>query len=79
MLALIEKLEGIEPHDTNRLLKLLTESGVLFKRGARYRLSPDVLADYIIEATCVGPQGQSTGYAEKAFDASDDRLSSLAS
>lgn len=74
LLALIEKLEGIEPHDTNRLLKLLIESGVLFKRGARYRLSPDVLADYIIEATCVGPNGQSTSYAEKAFDASDDRL-----
>ena len=73
-MALIESLEGIEPHDTNRLLKLLIESGVLFKRGARYRLSPDVLADYIIEATCMGPNGQSTGYAEKAFDASDDRL-----
>lgn len=74
LLALIEKLEGIQSHDTNRLLKLLIESGVLFKRGVRYRLSPDVLADYIIEATCVGPQGQSTGYAEKAFDAADERL-----
>ena len=73
-MALVEKLEGIESHDTSRLFKLLTESGVLFKRGARYRLSPDVLADYIIEATCVGPGGKSTGYAEKAFDASDDRL-----
>jgi transcriptional regulator with XRE-family HTH domain len=74
LLALIEKLEGIQPHDTNRLLKLLIESGVLFKRGARYRLSPDVLADYIIEAACVGPQSQSTGYAETAFDAADERL-----
>jgi hypothetical protein len=67
-------LEGIQPHDTSRLFKLLIESGVLFKRGARYRLSPDVLADYIIEATCVGPRSQSTGYAEKAFDAADERL-----
>jgi len=74
LLAWIEKLEAIQPHDSNRLLKLLIESGVLFKRGARYRLSPDVLADYIIEAACVGPQSQSTGYAEKAFDAADDRL-----
>jgi transcriptional regulator with XRE-family HTH domain len=73
LLALIEKLENIHPHDTNRLLKLLIESGVLFKRGARYRLSPDVLADYIIEDTCVGPHSRSTGYAEKAFDAADDR------
>jgi transcriptional regulator with XRE-family HTH domain len=73
LFALIEKLESIHSHDTSRLLKLLIESGVLFKRGARYRLSPDVLADYIIEDTCVGPQGRSTGYAEKAFDAADDR------
>ncbi len=57
-----------------RLLKLLIESGVLFKRGARYRLSPDVLADYIIEAACVGPQRQSTGYAERVFDTADERL-----
>lgn len=73
LLALAEKLENVSPHDANRLLKLLIESGVLFKRGARYRLSPDVLADYIIEDTCIGPQGRSTGYAEKAFDAADDR------
>ncbi|MEA2877872.1 MAG: hypothetical protein QOF14_3068 [Hyphomicrobiales bacterium] len=74
LLSVIEKLEGIAPHDTNRLFKLLIDGGVLFKRGARYRLSPDVLADYVIEATCVGPNGRSTSYAEKAFDAADDRL-----
>jgi transcriptional regulator with XRE-family HTH domain len=74
LLALAQKLEGIVPHATNRLLKLLIESGVLFKRGARYRLSPDVLADYIIEAACVGALGNSTGYAEAAFDSADARL-----
>ena len=74
LLALVEKLENIRPHDTNRLLKLLIDAGVLFKRGAKYRLSPDVLADYIIEAKCVGARSQSTGYAEMAFDAADDRL-----
>jgi transcriptional regulator with XRE-family HTH domain len=73
LLAVVEKLENIPAHETARLLKLLIESGVLFKRGARYRLSPDVLADYIIEANCVGPEGLSTGYAEKAFDASGDK------
>jgi transcriptional regulator with XRE-family HTH domain len=74
LLALVETVEGIAPHDTNRLFKLLIDGGVLFKRGLRYRLSPDVLADYVIEAACVGPNGRSTGYAEKAFDAADDRL-----
>jgi hypothetical protein len=74
LLGLIEKVEGIPTHDTNRLFKLLIEGGVLFKRGARYRLSPDVLADYIIEATCVGMDRRSTGYAEKAFAAAEERL-----
>lgn len=74
LLSTIQNLEGIEPHDTNRLFKLLIDGGVLFKRGARYRLSPDVLADYIIEEICVGAEGQSTGYAEKAFDVADERL-----
>lgn len=74
LLTLVHKLEGIESHDASRLIKLLIESGVLFKRGARYRLSPDVLGDYIIESACVGAEGKSTEYAEKAFDAADERL-----
>lgn len=74
LLKIIEQLEGIAPHDTSRLFKLLIDAGVLFKRGARYRLSPDVLADYVIEAACVGTGRQSTGYAETAFDLAGDRL-----
>lgn len=74
LLNMIEQLESIAPHDTSRLFKLLIDAGVLFKRGARYRLSPDVLADYVIEAACVGIGSQSTGYAEAAFDLAGDRL-----
>src|SRR5262249_52436230 len=69
LFAAVDKIEGIPPHESSRLIKLLTNSGVLFKRGARYRLSPDVLADYIIEANCVDVQGQSTGYADLVFSA----------
>ena len=69
LLAAIRQIEGIEPHESSRLIKLLTNGGVLFKRGARYRLSPDILADYIIEANCVDVQGKSTGYAEIVFSA----------
>ncbi|SEH40331.1 ATPase [Tardiphaga sp. OK245] len=74
LFAAIQNLEGLQPHDASRLLKLLIDSGVLFKRGSRYRLSPDVLADYIIEANCVGLGHQSTGYAEAAFDSASDGL-----
>ncbi len=69
LLAAVEKIEAIPPHESSRLIKLLTNGGVLFKRGARYRLSPDVLADYIIEANCVDVEGKSTGYAELVLSA----------
>lgn len=69
----IRKVEGLEHHESSRLIKLLIDGGILFQRGARYRLSPDVLADYVVESLCVGPGGRSTGYAERVFDALEER------
>ena len=65
----VEQVEGLKIHEINRLVRLLTDAGVLFKRGGKYRLSPDLLADYIIEQTCIGVNGGSTGYAERVFEA----------
>lgn len=67
LLALIERIEGISVSESNRLIKALVSGGVVFKRGFRYRLAPDLLADYIIEQNCVTPNGKSSGYAEKVF------------
>jgi transcriptional regulator with XRE-family HTH domain len=69
---LVEAVEGVLPHDSNRLLRLLIEAGVLFKRGGLFRLSPDLLADHIIENACIGTGGISTGYAERVFDAASN-------
>ena len=66
--SLVEKIEGLPPHDTGKLFKLLANAGVLFKRGRLYRLSPDLLADFIIKDACFGVDGTSTGYAEKIFE-----------
>lgn len=63
----VEQVEGLGIPEINRLVRLLTDAGVLFKRGGKYRLSPDLLADYIIEQTCIGV-GSSTGYAERVFE-----------
>lgn len=73
LLHVIEQVESIKPHDASRIMRLLTEAGVLFKRGAQFRLSPDVLADYIVEEHCVGPLGGSSGYAEAVFDAANEK------
>lgn len=69
LLALLEQVEGVLPPDANRLIKLLTSAGILFKRGIHYRLSPDLLADAIIEESCINVSAHSTGYAERVFDA----------
>lgn len=65
---------GSKSHETIRLLGLLTQAGVLFRRGQSYRLSPDVLADHLIEDQCVAVNGTSTGYAEQVFDLIGERL-----
>ena len=48
-------------------LRLLSEGGILFRRGAQYRLMPDLLGDYIIEQTCIGVDGRLTPFAERVF------------
>ncbi|UWU66095.1 helix-turn-helix domain-containing protein [Bradyrhizobium sp. NC92] len=73
LLHVIEQVEGLKPHDASRIMRSLTEAGVLFKRGLQYRLSPDVLADYIIEEHCVGALSASSGYAETVFDAANEK------
>jgi len=48
LLNILLKAEGVEQADVSRLMRLLGEAGVLFKRGLRSRLAPDLLADEII-------------------------------
>lgn len=67
--GLLSEKEGIKAPDASRLARLLIDSGVLFKRGALYRLSPDLFADSIIERGCITSSGESNGYAEDIFNA----------
>jgi transcriptional regulator with XRE-family HTH domain len=70
LLNLLEIIENVSVADSNRLIKALVSGGILFKRGRMYRLAPDLLADYIIEESCVTSNGSSSGYAEQVFEAS---------
>lgn len=65
---LFEQVADVPLQHAARLLNLLIDAGLLFKRGRTYRLSPDLLADAIIERSCVTSSWQSTGYAEQVFD-----------
>lgn len=74
IISLIEKVEGIAGRTTNRIIKILVASGVIFQRGNKYRIAPDVLADHIIEDICVNTTQKSTGYAETVFDFSSSPI-----
>lgn len=50
-------------------LRLLIDGGIVFRRGAQYRLMPDLLGDYIIEQNCIADGERLTSFAEKVFDA----------
>jgi transcriptional regulator with XRE-family HTH domain len=67
VLSMLQSVANVAATNATRLTKLLIDSGVLFKRGVRYRLSPDLLADCFIESSCIGPNGTSNGFAEKLF------------
>jgi transcriptional regulator with XRE-family HTH domain len=72
VISVAEQIEQLPPHEFHRLARLLIDAGVLFKRGGKYRLSPDLLGDHIIEGACIAEGGGSTGYAERVFDGAGD-------
>jgi DNA-binding XRE family transcriptional regulator len=74
LLRLIKELEDVEQQDASRLLRLLIDGGVLFRRGVRYRLSPDLLADSIVERYCLDASGASSAYAERLFETADEKF-----
>lgn len=78
LLNILLKAEGIEQPDANRLMRLLGEAGVLFKRGLRSRLAPDLLADEIIHSSYLNDDGTANERVTQAFDlAGADHLKNL--
>jgi hypothetical protein len=68
LLNLLKGIEGIDEVHAVRLLRTLIDAGVLFRRGLRYRLSPDLLADAIVVRHCMNQDGTSNGYVERVFE-----------
>lgn len=68
---ILREAEGLEQEDALRMLRVLTESGVLFKRGLRYRLAPDLLADDIIQRNFIDINGRVTDKVQRVFEFAD--------
>jgi hypothetical protein len=78
LLELIQATEGVEPSDAARLLRLLIEAGVLFKRGRRYRIAPDLLADSVVQLNHVNANRTANEKALAIFErASPEHLKHL--
>lgn len=78
LLSILLKVEGVEAPDAIRLMRLLGEAGVLFKRGVRSRLAPDLLADEIIRSNYLNADGSANERVTKVFDlAGADQLKHL--
>ncbi|RKS23768.1 restriction endonuclease [Pseudomonas sp. WPR_5_2] len=78
LLHILCKVERIEAPDASRLMRLLGEAGVLFKRGVRSRLAPDLLADEIIRSNYLNADGRANALVTQVFDlAGADQLKHL--
>ncbi|WP_408380305.1 helix-turn-helix domain-containing protein [Paraburkholderia caledonica] len=78
LLNILLKTEGIEQPDASRLMRLLGEAGVLFKRGLRSRLAPDLLADEIIRSNYLNADGTANERVTQVFElAGTDHLKTL--
>lgn len=78
LLKILSKVEGIEAADASRLMRLLGDAGVLFKRGVRSRLAPDLLADEIIRSNYLDSDRKANELVTLVFDlASADHLKNL--
>ena len=78
LLNILLKTEGIESPDASRMMRLLAEAGVLFKRGLRSRLAPDLLADEIIRSNYLNVDGTVNERVTQVFDvAGSEHLKNL--
>lgn len=73
LIELLQSLKNIDAIEAARLFRLLLDGGVIYRRGHHYRLMPDLLGDYIIEQSCIGPNEKLSPFALRAFDLVEPR------
>ena len=69
----ISRATALSKNDVSRALRNLLDGGVIFKRGHQYRLMPDVLGDYLIEMSCIGPDDRLSPLVDRVLDFATDK------
>jgi hypothetical protein len=57
-----------QPWDLVERLGVLEQGGLLWRRGGLLEVTPDVLADYLLQSKCVSASDEDTGFAKSLFD-----------
>lgn len=57
-----------QPWDLVERLGVLEQGGLLWRRGGLLEVTPDVLADYLLQSKCVSAGDEDTGLAKGLFD-----------
>lgn len=67
-----------EPYEVSQSVDALEASGLLIRSGQKYRIAPDMFADFLLEQATVDKAGSNTGYADAVYRSFGDRyLSNL--
>lgn len=69
MAELLTATTDVSPAQADRALRTLVRGGIVYRRGAAFRIMPDVLGDYLIDESCVHEDGSLTSFAERVMDA----------
>lgn len=68
LVNIIASVKKTTPDEVARVLKRLVEGGVIYRRGAQWRLMPDVLGDYLIEESCLDSSGNLSIFARGVLE-----------
>lgn len=72
--SLAEHVLQLRIDKVKRAIQLLHDAGVLIRRGRMFSIVPDLLAEYILEDTCVlKANGGSSGYIERVMAQCDEK------
>lgn len=57
-----------QPWDLVERLGILEQGGLLWRRGGLLEVTPDVLADHLLQSKCVSASDEDTGFAKRLFE-----------
>ncbi len=68
LLSAIAQMFNLDVPSVARICQRLRDASILFSRGPKSRIAPDLLGEFLLGDSCVAANSQSTGFAELVFE-----------